>query len=256
MTLLTTRGLAVQIAGRSICSNLSLTLAAGEIWAILGRNGAGKTTLLHTLAGLRPAQAGSVQLDGRDLNHWDGMALARRRGVMFQDSNDTFPATVLETVLTGRHPHLSFWALESAQDRALAKAALTEVELATDAGRLVNTLSGGERRRIAIATLLVQSPVIWLLDEPSNHLDLRHQVELLSLLVRRARQNSGLILMSLHDVNLALRFCTHALLLVDADTVLSGPVAHVINGENLQRLYGHGVVRLQGAGGREAWVAE
>jgi len=254
MTLLTTRGLDVQIAGRPICRSLDLALAAGEIWAMLGRNGAGKTTLLHTLAGLRPAQAGSVQLDGRDLKDWDGMALARRRGVMFQDSNDTFPATVLETVLTGRHPHLSFWALEGARDRALAGAALAEVDLAADANRLVNTLSGGERRRVAIATLLAQSPVAWLLDEPSNHLDLRHQVELLSLLVRRARENNGLVLMSLHDVNLALRFCTHALLMVDADTVLSGPVSDVINEENLQRLYGHGVTRLRGEGGREAWM--
>jgi iron complex transport system ATP-binding protein len=256
MSLLTTRDLGVQIAGRPICSSLDLALAAGEVWAILGRNGAGKTTLLHTLAGLRPAQAGSVQLEGRDLNDWDGMALARRRGVMFQDSNDTFPATVLETALTGRHPHLSFWALESAQDRALAQAALAEVELAADADRLVNTLSGGERRRVAIATLLVQSPAVWLLDEPSNHLDLRHQVDLLSLLVRRAQQDNGLILMTLHDVNLALRFCTHALLLVDADTVLSGPVSQVINAENLQRLYGHGVVRLQGEGGREGWIPD
>ena len=254
MNLLTTQGLAVQIAGRPICNSLDLALAPGEIWGILGRNGAGKTTLLHTLAGLRPVQAGSVRLDGRELKDWHAMALARRRGIMFQDSNDTFPATVLETVLTGRHPHLSFWALESAQDRALAQAALAEVELASDAERLVNTLSGGERRRVAIATLLVQSPAVWLLDEPSNHLDLRHQVELLTLLVRRAQQDNGLILMTLHDVNLALRFCTHALLLVDADTVLSGPVSRVINAENLQRLYGHGVIRLQGEGGREGWI--
>ncbi len=254
MTLLTTQGLSVHIAGRPICRSLDLALAPGEVWAVLGRNGAGKTTLLHTLAGLRPAQAGSVQLDGRDLKEWDGMALARRRGVMFQDSNDTFPATVLETVLTGRHPHISFWALESAEDRALAEAALAEVELAADADRLVNTLSGGERRRVAIATLLVQSPLAWLLDEPSNHLDLRHQVELLSLLVRRARQNSGLVLMSLHDVNLALRFCTHALLMVDAETVLSGPIAEVIDGENLRRLYGHAVVKLRNESGHEAWL--
>lgn len=254
MTLLATRGLSVRIAGRPICNGLDLALAPGEVWAVLGRNGAGKTTLLHTLAGLRPPQAGSVQVDGRDLRDWDGMALARRRGVLLQDSQDTFPATVLETVLTGRHPHLSFWALEGAQDRALAQAALEDVELAADGQRMVNTLSGGERRRAAIATLLVQSPAVWLLDEPSNHLDLRHQVELLSLLVQRARQNNGLILMSLHDVNLALRFCTHALLLVDADTVLAGPVAGVINAANLQRLYGHAVLNLRDGSGREAWM--
>ncbi len=250
MTLLATRGLVVRIADRPICNALDLTLALGEVWAILGRNGAGKTTLLHTLAGLRTPRSGTVCMDDRDLCEWDPMALARRRGVLFQDSNDTFPATVLETVLTGRHPHLSFWALESAADQAMAEAALAQVELAADAHRLVNTLSGGERRRVAIATLLVQSPTIWLLDEPSNHLDLRHQVELLTLLVQQARRNNGLLMMSLHDVNLALRFCTHALLMVDADTVIAGPVGEVINGENLRKVYGYPVRRV----GEGVWV--
>lgn len=254
MTLLATRALEVRIAGRQVCEGLDVSFGAGETWAVLGRNGAGKTTLLHTLAGLRPCQSGAVLVEGRDLGMWEPKALARRRGVLFQDSQDTFPATVLETVLTGRHPHLSFWAMESAADRALAEAALRAVDLAAAGPRLVTTLSGGERRRVAIATLLAQDPAVWLLDEPSNHLDLHHQVELLSLLVRRAVERRGLILMSLHDVNLALRFCTHALLLVGAGTVIAGPADEVINAANLERMYGHGVRELRDGTGARAWL--
>lgn len=256
MTALATRGLTVAIAGRRICAAQDLSFAAGEVWAVLGRNGSGKTTLLHTLAGLRPPHSGAVLLDGRGLEEWSPMTLARRRGVLFQDSQDTFPTTVLETVLAGRHPHLSFWALEGAEDRALALAALRDVDLDGAGARLVTTLSGGERRRVAIATLLVQQPAVWLLDEPSNHLDLRHQVQLLALLVARARDGNGVLLMSLHDVNLALRFCTHALLLADADTVLAGPVGEIIDAGNLARVYGHGVRELRDSSGIRAWVPE
>lgn len=254
MTLLSTRALDVRIAGRQVCAGLDLAFGSGEVWAVLGRNGAGKTTLLHTLAGLRPCQAGAVLVDECELPRWEPKALARWRGVLFQDSQDTFPATVLDTVLAGRHPHLSFWAMEGAADRALAESALREVDLAGAGLRLVTTLSGGERRRVAIATLLAQDPAVWLLDEPSNHLDLHHQVGLLSLLVRRAAERRGLILMSLHDVNLAVRFCTHALLLVEAGAIIAGPVGAVIDAANLERMYGHGVRELRAAGGGSAWL--
>lgn len=256
MIRLSIRDLSIWIAGRDICRGINVEFAAGEMWAVLGRNGAGKTTLLHTLAGLRAPDAGVVLLDGRELQRWERRALARRRGILFQDSQDAFPVTVLDAVLSGRYPHLPFWALEGASDRELALAALADVELAAAAGRAVNTLSGGERRRAAIAALLAQSPALWLLDEPSNHLDLHHQVELLSLLVGRARRDNGLILMSLHEVNLALRFCTHALLLVDAGTILAGPVAEVINAENLRRLYAHEIRRVGDPATGQAWIAD
>jgi iron complex transport system ATP-binding protein len=256
VTLLGVRNLSIRIAGRDICRGIGADFAAGEVWAVLGRNGAGKTTLLHTLAGLRAPATGEIRIDGRALHEWTARDLARRRGILFQDSEDAFPVTVLDAVLAGRYPHVPFWALESAGDRELARAALAEVELEEAAGRMVNTLSGGERRRAAIAALLAQAPVVWLLDEPSNHLDLHHQVELLSLLVRRARRDDGLIVMSLHDVNLAQRFCSHGLLLQDAETTITGPIADVLKEENLSQLYGHGIIRLRGPDGREAWVAE
>ena len=107
------------------------------------------------------------------------------------------------------------------------------------AERAVNTLSGGERRRLAIATLMVQNPLLWLLDEPTNHLDLHHQIKLLELLKDRIRLGNGSLIMVLHDVNLVMRFCTHVMLMLGSDHLLYGPVTEVISRDNLQQLYRH-----------------
>jgi ABC-type transport system involved in cytochrome c biogenesis ATPase subunit len=148
---LQTRDLQVHVGTVRVCDAASLRFEPGSCWAILGVNGAGKTTLLHTLAGLRPPQAGEIRLDDRPLVELERRAIARRLGLMPQDTPDPFPATVLETALLGRHPWLSRWQWESADDEALARQALAELGLAPLADRLVTTLSGGERRRRARA---------------------------------------------------------------------------------------------------------
>lgn len=248
MTLLTTRDLSVSIGGQSICRELTFELRPAECWALLGANGAGKTTLLHTLAGLRRPDAGAVLVQGQPLGGWSLTALARFRGVLFQDSQDTFPASVMETVLTGRHPYLHFWEFERDSDYELARRALQEVGLETLADRRVDTLSGGERRRLALATLRVQAPQLLLLDEPTNHLDLRYQVELLEQLSERVRSESGGLLMSLHDVNLAQRFCSHVVLMFGDGAVCTGPVNNTLSEATVGRLYGHPVHAVKDAG--------
>ena len=160
MTLLSARALTVRIGETHVCEGLDFDLEPGQRWALLGGNGAGKTTLLHTLAGLRAPVAGSIHAAGIDLRIWNRKSLARRLGMLFQDSRDTMPGTVLETALTGRYPHLPLWAIEGEEDFRIAESALRDVELWTMRSRRVDTLSGGERRRLAIAVLLVQSPQV------------------------------------------------------------------------------------------------
>jgi iron complex transport system ATP-binding protein len=239
--LLETRALGVSIAAHSVCGDLNLRISTGERWAILGRNGSGKTTLLKALAGLHDPDCGEVRLDGHPLNDIARRDVARRVGVLFQTHHDLFPGTVLETAMIGRHPHLRPWQWEEAEDLSLARQALQQVGLTGLENRDVATLSGGERQRLEIATLLTQDPALLLLDEPTNHLDLHHQVEILALFGRAAETGGDgkAVVMVLHDVNLAARFCDHALLLFSAGECAHGPVRAMLRSSLLERLYGH-----------------
>jgi iron complex transport system ATP-binding protein len=238
MARLAARDLSLRIGARVLLRELSVAFEAGQNWAILGANGSGKTTLLQTLAGLRRADGGAVLLDGQTIRDIPRRLRAQKLGILFQDMPNTFPATVFEMVLSGRHPHLGFWQTESATDQALAHAALAAVELAEFTGRNLATLSGGERRRAEIATLLAQDAPLCLLDEPVNHLDPRYQIALLRMLCARAQQNGHLNLMVLHDVNLALRFCSHGLLLLADGRARHGRLADILDRAILETVYG------------------
>ena len=240
--------LTVSVGQKLICRDFELEIRAGEHWGMLGGNGVGKTTLLHTLAGLRKPVSGRVLLDNSDLQDYRRLHLARKVGVLFQDSQDTFPATVKETVLTGRFPYQSFWPGGLREDLVLAGSALAQLNLAQMQDRQVDTLSGGERRRLAIATLLLQDPGLWLLDEPTNHLDFHHQIQVLDLITQRVRDKNGTLLMVLHDVNLISRYCTHAILMPGEQRLLCGKVSEVINQSSLESLYQHPIHEVSSAG--------
>ena len=151
--------------------------------------------------------------------------------------------------MIGRHPHLSVWQQEQAGDVAIVQSALHAVELERLAQRRIDTLSGGERRRLALATLFVQQPDIWLLDEPTNHLDLRYQIRVLELITGLAHDQGKVVLMSLHDINLAVRFCDSLLLLFPDGGVEYGQALSVLTVANLQRLYRHPVAVVSGPDG-------
>jgi len=250
MNLLQVKSLTVSIAGKPICNELNIKMQRGECWAILGSNGAGKTTLLHTLAGLRAADKGQIDFSGKLLEHWPRKLLSQKLALLLQDSNDIFPSTVLETVMIGRHPHLKFWEMESQSDFELARKALADVSLEDVQDRQVNTLSGGERRRLAIATLLVQDPELFLLDEPTNHLDMRYQITLLEMLIARAKSKDGTLCMVLHDANLARRFCTHIMLMISPDDIVTGKIEDVLTEDNLARLYQFPIRSVETESGR------
>jgi len=235
--LLETKKLCVTIAEKTICQDLDLPIHTGQIWAILGMNGVGKTTLLHTLAGLRNPHAGSIELIGSDITQLSKRQIARILGLLLQDQEDAFPGTVMQTVLTGRHPHMSNWQWETDTDINIATAALDFVEMAGFAERSILNLSGGERRRVALATLFCQQPELFLLDEPTNHLDLRYQHRLLDGISTQLKKENKAAIMIMHDVNLAMRYCDHALLLFSDGSFQQGSCREVINTENLTRLY-------------------
>ena len=255
MSLLATQALHITIGKTTVCSDLEITINSGERWCVLGRNGTGKTTLLHTLAGLRPPDAGNITLNDQPLSHLSRKSVAQHLGLLFQDHTDAFPASVLETVLTGRHPWLGPLQWESNQDLVIAKNALHAVDLCNMEERMVNTLSGGERRRAGIACLLTQEPQLLLLDEPTNHLDIHHQISMLNLLQEHITQNGKALLLVMHDLNLAVRYCNRFLLLFGDGETVQGTAETVLTQTNLERLYQHPLLAVPGPQGT-VWLPQ
>lgn len=233
---LRTEGLAVRGGPRELLSGFEVQFAPGEFVAILGRNGSGKTLSLHTLAGLLAPAAGRVCLGDAPLTTLKRRAIALRIGLLMQDLEESFSTTALEAVLIGRHPHLAMWQWESATDEAIATQALASVGLASMAARHVETLSGGEQRRVAVATLLAQQPGIFLLDEPTNHLDPQYQLQILGLF--RELANAGnTVIATLHDPTLAARFADRVILLFGDGQWRAGPTAQTLTAASLTELY-------------------
>src|ERR1700733_12559595 len=234
--LLECRGIDVCVESRTLVRGLDLRVSRGSLLAILGPNGSGKSLSLHTFAGLRAPKAGELLISGRPLKEWPRRALARQLALLPQNVEDPFPATVIETVLLGRHPHIARGQWESARDLAIASDALAAVGLAGYEERDVLTLSGGERRRAALAAVLAQTPRIFLLDEPTNQLDPNHQLEALELLRKRADAGAAVIV-TLHDPNLAERFADHALLIGKGGDWQCGLVGDILSPQHLSTLY-------------------
>jgi iron complex transport system ATP-binding protein len=251
--LLQVRGLTITAGKRTLVRGLSMDIHAGEVWCVLGANGAGKTLFLNTVVGLRSAASGVINLSGKPSREWTALEMARMRGFLPQTIHDAFSASALEVVIMGRHPYLSRWAWEGDAERRMALAALDAVDLADMADRDVTTLSGGERQRVAIAALLVQEAPLLLLDEPVSHLDLRHQITILEHLAALAAARDRAVMFSVHDLNLAARCATHAMLYREDGSVDHGLIDAVMNDAALSRAFRYPVARTK-VGARTVFV--
>jgi iron complex transport system ATP-binding protein len=237
--------LTLRVPGRVLARGVSLALEPGALWAVLGPNGSGKTTLLNALAGLEREAAAAVKLDGVSLAAIPARQRARAIGILLQQEEEAFWGTVIEYVLLGRSPHSRSWFGWRREDEECARAALATVELAPFAPRGFSTLSGGERQRARIAQVLAQHPRVFLLDEPLQHLDLKHQIRVLEHFRRLVEEGTHAVAMVLHDALWPARFCTHALLLYDDGHVVAGVASAVLTRANLERLYGCALAELR-----------
>ncbi len=207
MTLLNTHNLTLGFGNRTFVENLSMQFEPGEVWGIFGPNGAGKTTLLHALAGLHCANAGAVSLDKKLIHQMRSKTRAKKIGVLLQDTDFPFPSTVLDAAMIGRFPYQRHWLYDHEDDKQAVLEALKKVDLQDFIDRDVQTLSGGEKRRLSLATLLAQDPDIFLLDEPTNHLDIEQQLQLFEIIKHQAREFNKTIIMILHDLPFIKRYC-------------------------------------------------
>jgi iron complex transport system ATP-binding protein len=242
-------GLALEVPGRTLLRGFDARFEPGRLVVVLGCNGAGKSTLLHVLAGIAMPAAGEVRLDGVPLGQWPRRRLAQRLGLLLQASEEAFPGDALDTALVGRHPHVPAWQWESDDDVAIARRCLAAVDLAGLEARDVLTLSGGERRRLAIATVLAQDPQVFLLDEPIQQLDPQHQQGVLRRF--RALADAGrTVVMTLHDPGLAACYADEVLLLFGDGRWRCGPSGEVLDAAAIGELYGVVVRELAWPGGR------
>jgi iron complex transport system ATP-binding protein len=216
---------------------VSMELRKGEVLGILGPNGSGKTTLLRLLSGTRRPTSGAVLLDGRPLPQLSRRALAQRLAVVPQETLLAYDYTCMEMVLMGRHPHLGVFELEGPRDVDVARNALRATGTTHLETRQFNTLSGGEKQRVVIASALAQSSDILLLDEPTASLDLAYQLEIALLLKTLNRDRGVTIAVSTHDLNLAAATCHQLLLLRGGRVIAAGPTDAVMTPSHIRELY-------------------
>lgn len=217
---------------------IDLKVGGGDFWAIVGPNGAGKTTLLRVMAGILRHSAGSVSLGDRPLEHVPLRSRAQALAYLPQRNVEDVDLGAREIVQLGRYPYRSFGLFASAADRSIVQQALSQAGVAEFADRSMRTLSGGEAQRVHIAAALAQQPRLLLLDEPTASLDVRYQLSILGLLRTLASDAGMAVVVVLHDVNLALQFASHALLLDNGRAVASGCATEVLTISNLSNVYG------------------
>lgn len=217
--------------------NVGMQVKAGEIIGLLGPNGSGKTTLLRLVSGVLRPQAGNIYLQGRDLRQWGRRAVAQRIAVVPQSLHMPFAFTVEQMVSLGRTPFINFLGAFSKRDQSVVLDAMHATDVERIAAHTFNELSGGEQQRVLIAMALAQEPLLLLLDEPTTHLDIRYQIEVLELSRQLNRERGVTVIAAMHDLNLAARYFSR-LLLFQRGIVADASPAEVLEPGLLNRVYG------------------
>jgi iron complex transport system ATP-binding protein len=235
--MLSIQSLSVAYQGHIVLQDLSLTVELGEILAVVGPNGVGKSTLVRALSGVILPKGGQITLDGIDLTRLSPMQRARLMAVVPQARELPGAFTVYQTVLLGRTPYLSWLGSAGRGDHAAVRQALEHTHVLDLADRRVGELSGGEQQRVLLARALAQDAPVLLLDEPTTHLDLQHQSNLLNLVRKQAREKNLTVLMVLHDLNLASLYSDRVALMVAGQIYACGLPDEVLTSQNLSSVY-------------------
>ena len=221
----------------SILENLSLEINKGDFLGIIGPNGSGKTTLLRLMSRVLPLSSGEVYLEGKNICQLDLKEFCQKVAFVQQDLAINFPFTVWEIVLMGRIPHLKRMQFETKKDYLVAQNSLIMTDAFCLKDKSIDELSSGERQRAIIAKALAQEPVLLFLDEPTSHLDIRHQIQILDLLRKLNKKNNLTIVMVLHDLNLAGEYCNRIVLLNEGKIFKQGSPKEVLTYQNIEDVY-------------------
>jgi iron complex transport system ATP-binding protein len=238
------------VEGRTLLQPLSMELEGGRVHGLIGHNGSGKSTLLKLLARQQPATSGVIRFEDRPLAGWSNRGFARKVAYLPQEPAPALGMTVRELVALGRYPWHGALGRFTASDRDKVEEAMRLTDVVGFADRLVESLSGGERQRAWIAMLVAQDSECLLLDEPISALDIAHQIEILSLVRKLSHRRALSVVVVLHDVNMAARFCDDLIALRGGGLLARGSCAEMMNPEMLEAIYGvpMGIVAHPGSG--------
>ena len=219
-----------------ILKDVYIELATSEILGVVGPNGAGKSTLIRCIDRILKPQHGVILLDGQDIKEMRLMELAKKIGYIPQSATQVFPATVFDTVLLGRRPHISWKTSERDTEKVLETLQMLNIE--NLAMRDINELSGGQQQKVFIACALTQEPDVLLLDEPTSNLDIRHQLEVMNILKDIVREKRISAIMAIHDLNLASRYADRIIMMNSGEIFSAGDPVSALTPENIEHVYG------------------
>ena len=219
-----------------ILKDICIELAASEMLGVVGPNGAGKSTLLRCIDRILKPQRGSILLDEREIKKMSMLELAKKLGYIPQSTFQVFPATVFDTVLLGRRPHVGWRSGE--KDRKKVLKALQMLNIEKFAMRDINELSGGQQQKVFIARALTQEPDVLLFDEPTSNLDIKHQLEVMEIIKSIVREKEISAIMAIHDLNLASRYADRIIMMNDGEIFSAGDSVSVLTPESIKQVYG------------------
>jgi iron complex transport system ATP-binding protein len=237
MVRLVIQGISFSYGSSDVLADITFEARDGEIVGIIGPNGSGKTTLLRCINRALSPRIGTILIDGRDYVDLTRREIAGNIGVVPQNSVVSFPFTVLDIVMMGRTPAMERFERESEKDIEIVRNAMEMTNIVSLADRTMEEISGGERQRVVIARALAQRPRILLLDEPTLHLDVNHQLEIMDLVRRLVRSEKLTVLVVSHDLNLAARYCDKLLLMSSGKIRASGKVVDVLTEKYIEEVF-------------------
>lgn len=221
-----------------ILNDISLHVAQGSFTALLGPNGCGKTTLLRCIGGLLKPQSGTIILQGKELRDYNTRQLAQQLSFVRQQASTDFEFTAFDLVMMGRNPYQKHLENESQSDRQLVEQCMRQTNTWHLRDSFPREMSGGELQRVMIARALAQSTPIMLLDEPTSNLDIAHQFDIMEMLSNICQRQGKTILLVVHDLNLALRYCPQAVLLHNYGIIAHGAIENVLTSNNIRTAFG------------------
>ncbi len=233
--------------GPTVLNGIDLEVERGEFVGILGPNGSGKSTLIRCITGSERIESGSVFLRGKDINEMGRREMARMVAVVPQEELHEFQFTALEVASMGRYPHLGRFEFESPAHGRIVEKAMRSTGTWDLRNKRITSLSGGEKQRVVIARALAQEPSLLLLDEPTKNLDISHTLEILSFMERMNSKGKFTVVAVFHDLNLAARYCSRAVLMKEGRMRYDGPVEEVLNSRAIKEVYGVNVGIRKGA---------